>query len=127
MSCFLKLQKLEKSSDDSTLKDITKARTVSKIKTITTPVKQVFKSVKAPLQNKMKRMKTRLNDVMEQNDGIVNGSYQSTDENNSQLSTPQLTSRGFKSEIQFSNSPMDQARVSMFLVKSLFDHFCLGI
>ena len=61
----------------------------------------------------MKRMKTRLNDVMEQNDGIVNGSYQSTDENNSQLSTPQMTSRGFKSEIQFSNSPMDQARVSM--------------
>ena len=32
------------------LKDITKARSVSKIKTITTPVKQVFKSVKTPLQ-----------------------------------------------------------------------------
>ena len=34
------------------LKDITKARSVSKIKTITTPVKQVFKSVKTPLQER---------------------------------------------------------------------------
>ena len=43
----------------------------------------------------------------DKNDGIVNGSYHSTDDiNNSQLSTPQLSSRGFKSEVQFSNAPI---------------------
>jgi len=98
------------------LKDITKARSVSKIKTITTPVKQVFKSVTTPLTHKMKRIKTRLNDVMEQSDissiatGVVNGSYQATgDDQHSQVSTPQMTSRGFKSEVTFS-SPLETAK-----------------
>ena len=55
----------------------------------------------------MKRMKTRLNDVMEQStvsEGVVNGSYHSN-EGDSQLSTPQITSRAFKSELQFSQAP----------------------